>query len=124
MKEAQQAGLSAERQPLSGVLERFPNDAFIEFALVECKVRTAELSFDGRKFFSFDLSWLKNVVANAAKNNFRMGVVVFASKHSQDKYVALRYEDFISLVQDSKLYRDIRLSSIQDSTKHLTANEE
>jgi hypothetical protein len=102
VKTAEMAGLSAERQPLSGVLKQFPNDVTLGGGrwkvLAECKVRTAELSFDGQKHFPFNLDWLKGVMGNAQRMGYRMGAVVFASKHSQDKYVVLTLDDFLSLL--------------------------
>jgi Holliday junction resolvase len=102
---ANEAGLEAEVQPLSGVLERYPNDVLIRSGvtaiLVECKVRSATIS-GGEKYITINLDWLKGCIENLARLSRRavkMGVVVFRAKRSQDLYVLMRYEDFLHILE-------------------------
>lgn len=99
------AGLQAGVQPLSGVLPNYPNDVLIDAdiasVLVECKVRSAEIS-GGEKYITINLGWLKKCIENLArlsKRVKRIGVVVFRAKRSQDLYVLMRYEDLLQLLK-------------------------
>lgn len=104
--QAQEAGLKASKQPMSGILKDYPNDAVIgegeNSVLVECKVRAVSMNAKGEKQFSFDLEWLKGVMRHAKQHNFRLGCVVFAPKSSQDKYVVLAYSDFLDLLSSTE----------------------
>jgi len=101
VQEAHALGLSAQVQPGSGVYKDYPHDAVIEGMLVECKVRAVDMDA-GRatRIFRFDLNWLKQVVS-AALGKYRMGVVVFRPRGSQEKYVVIALSDFLALLARS-----------------------
>ena len=97
---AEQAGIKAQVQPLSGILTDFPNDVVLHMPeaiiLVESKVRSATVS-GGEKHITVNLDWLKGVLANALRRGMDYGIVVFRTKRSSDFYVLMRYEDYLRL---------------------------
>lgn len=102
VKQAKEAGLEARLQPLSGMMKDLPNDAVVDDVLLECKVRAPLLSSSNEKSFRIDLGWLQKVSGNASKHGFRFGAVVFRLKGSQQKYVAMRYDDLLQLLRQMK----------------------
>lgn len=99
-EKAVESGLDARVQPLSGILEAFPNDVLLSTGeasvLVEAKVRSPTIS-GGEKYITINLDWLKGVIANAVRIGAAYGTVIFRTKRSSEFYVLLRYEDFLRL---------------------------
>lgn len=102
VEKAKASGLRARRQPLSGVLEDFPNDVEIEQTLVEAKVRSTKLSAKGARMLSIDLEWLKGVEAHAAKAGYEHAVVVVRPKGSHRLLLLTDLDDYLSLLKAAK----------------------
>lgn len=102
VEEAKARGLKARRQPLSGILADFPNDAEVGDRLVEAKVRAAKLDSKGARFIRIDLDWLTGVIENARKNGYRQGIVVVRPKGSQQLLVLTELDDYLGLLSVEK----------------------
>ena len=94
---ARRFGLTAARQPGSGVFADFPNDVTIqlpdgETLLVECKVRSVPPSF------AVLLGWLARVTANAKAAGYGAAILVFNQKGSRKPKVLLDLDTFLRLV--------------------------
>ena len=92
-------GLSARKQPGSGVFKDHPNDAVTEGLLVECKMRTDHPSMAQM------MEWLKGVEANAAKGEYLGAVVAYYHKGSRKPVVLMDLETFFDLLVEARLSR-------------------
>jgi Holliday junction resolvase len=107
-EKAVEAGFEAQVQPLSGILNDYPNDVLLTTPVLvvsfEAKVRQAEIS-GGEKYITINLDWLKKCITNLARLSThlpKIGVVAFRAKRSQDLYVLMRYEDFLRILEKEK----------------------
>ena len=99
---AQKAGLTASRQPGSGVYKAFPSDAVIENTLIEAKVRSPLPEIPGGlAAVRVEYQWLNKVIANARKNH-ELGAVVVRPKGQQKCMVLLDFDDFLALLHHQK----------------------
>jgi Holliday junction resolvase len=98
VRKAKAAGLDAKKQPGSGVYHDFPADVVIESTLVECKVRAVERRVSGERYIQLDLAWMDQVVQQAEKAGYEMGVAVFQPKNGRKQYVLIQFEAFLSLL--------------------------
>lgn len=98
VKRAERLGLTARRQPGSGVYREFPNDVLIEApglnVLIECKVRSTHPSMAEM------LAWLEQVEKNGRRLTYpgAMGAVVYNPKGSRKPKVLLDLDEFLGLV--------------------------
>lgn len=99
---ARYAGLQANKQPMSGQLKDYPNDAVIEKTLVECKARTAQIDAKGQRYLRVDLEWLRDVEAHAKESGFEGGVLVVNAKYSSTPKVLIDLEFFLKLMKQRK----------------------
>lgn len=97
--DARAAGKRANKQPLSGVLNDYPNDAVVEDILVEAKVRAVRLDAKGKRIISIDLDWLDGVLKNAAKNGFETGIVVIRPKNSERLLTLMLFSSFLEMLK-------------------------
>lgn len=95
VERAKSKGLRSRKQPLSGVLEAFPNDVEVDRLLVECKVRTVALNAKGAKCLTFELDWLRGVQKNAEREGYEAGVVVMRPKGSSSLLVIAPFDYFL-----------------------------
>lgn len=94
---AQQLGLQARRQPLSGVLKEYPNDVVVEDLLGECKVRSTHPSYTELQ------EWLEGCQANAKRMKMRDGFLVYNVKGSRTPRVLCDLDLFLSLLEKKYL---------------------
>lgn len=99
---ARYTGLDAHKQPMSGQLKEYPNDAVIEKTLVECKARTAQIDAKGQRYLRVDLEWLRDVEAHAKESGFEGGVLVVNAKYSSTPKVLIDLEFFLKLMKQRK----------------------
>lgn len=95
VKMAEAHGLSARRQPGSGIYADFPNDVTIENLLIEAKcgyTRFAGKGVEKSKKISVDLEWIIKVSTNAEKGQFDEGLLVIRPDGVQEPYVFVRLE--------------------------------
>lgn len=100
MNTAIQKGLTAHKQPLSGMLADYPGDAVIEDYLIECKVRAASLA-GGRTGVRVEYGWLFKVLKEAQTAGYRTGIVVVRPKGSQRKFILMDFDDALELIAKS-----------------------
>lgn len=99
-KLANEAGIAAKKQPLSGVLTDYPNDVAMDVdgVLAECKVRSVYRDSRGARMLPFDLEWLDKVLKNAKRENFKFGIVVTRPKNSPRLLVTMELENFLEIL--------------------------
>lgn len=90
---ARAKGLTARKQPLSGVLSEYPNDVVIENTLIEVKRRVTRLNAKGARILSLDLDWLDGVQRNAKREGFE-GAAVFIRPANSARLLVLVEDDF------------------------------
>lgn len=94
---AKKRGLSARRQPGSGVYPQYPNDVVVEGMLGECKMRTDHPSMAQM------VEWLRGVEANAAKHEFPGAFLAYNHKGSRKPIVMIDLETFLGLLNEVRL---------------------
>jgi hypothetical protein len=99
---AQNYGLSARKQPLSGQLSMYPEDCVVENVLIQSKAGYTRQSKEGQRYFSFDFDWLKRVCQSAESKNFEMGAVAFRPNGTNQIIISMQYEDFLNLLLKGK----------------------
>lgn len=97
VKKAQERGLTAKRQPLSGVLKEFPSDVVVENTLLECKVR-GDGTEGAEKSVRVEYAWLDKVRKLAQTNGNDLGAVVFNPKGGRTPMVLLDLDDLFYLL--------------------------
>jgi hypothetical protein len=116
---AKAKGLTAKRQPGSGMFKEAPHDDVIENLLVECKVRSLTTDAKGEDRISFPINALRKVQASALVNGFDQGILVVNPKGSQSPFVLMDFDWFLSLLAELKLLgrlNDELLNDLEHST--------
>lgn len=103
VKIARDAGLTANKQPGSGVYADYPSDVVIENLLVECKKGYTLEKSDGSRYFQFDLNWLTKVRQFARRGKFLDGLVFFSPAGSQLSFTVLAVETLIDLLKRQRI---------------------
>lgn len=101
VEKAEEHGLTARRQPGSGMFAAYPEDDVVENLLVQAKVQSAHLDAKGEKCLTLRLGWLKQVEEAAAKHGFDAGVVVVRPKGSARLLVLCDGDFFLDLLARS-----------------------
>lgn len=91
---ARAKGLSARRQPGSGVFTEYPNDVVVEGFLGECKVRSTHPSLAQM------LDWLGTTEFHAEAAGYRGAFLVYNQKGSRTPVVLLDLDLFLSLLAE------------------------
>ncbi len=97
VERAKAKGLTAHRQPLSGVLKDYPNDVAVQLdsgttLLGECKVRSTHPSYNQMQ------DWLENAQINAKRAGFEGAFLVYNPKGSRTPRVLLDLDLFFLLL--------------------------
>ena len=101
------AGLTAHKQPLSGVLKEYPNDVVVEYEdnhhrshglLGECKVRSTHPSYTEMQ------EWLEKAQTNAKRVGLEGAFLTYNVKGSRTPRVLLDLDLFFSLLSSTKVY--------------------
>lgn len=94
VKRATALGLSAHRQPGSGVFQEHPNDVVVEGLLGECKVRSRHPSYTEMQ------QWLEGCQQHAKKaGEFRGAFLVYNEKGSRTPRVLLDLDLFLDILR-------------------------
>jgi hypothetical protein len=105
VKKAADKGIPGERHWGSGANPDKRGDAHIWDILVEAKVRTATINARGEKQLTIPLTDLYQVMADAAKAGYRMGIMVANPKGSQRPLVVMDFDDFLAML--SRAWEDV-----------------
>ena len=97
---AKAAGLTAHKQPLSGILKEYPNDVAIQLAngyalVVECKVRSTHPSYNEMQ------DWLENAQINAKREGYEGAILVYNPKGSRTPRVLLDLDLFFLILKST-----------------------
>ena len=92
---AKAAGLTAHKQPLSGILKDYPNDVMVEGLLGECKVRSRHPSYTEMQ------EWLENAQINAKRINAAGAFLVYNVKGSRTPRVLLDLDLFFLILKST-----------------------
>lgn len=98
---AKKRGLSAHRQPGSGVYTDHPNDVVVAGLLGECKVRSRHPSYSEMQ------EWLEGAQANAHKAKMPGAFLVYNVKGSRTPRVMLDLDLFLDILRNSEKGVDI-----------------
>ena len=101
VRKAKEKGLRAEKQPGSGVYQRFKSDAVIEQTLVECKVRSVEIDAKGQKTFRVDMDWWRGVQKNAALDGYSSAALVMNAKYSDQPMALIPLDEYLNLLSQA-----------------------
>lgn len=105
VRKSLEKNLPAQKQPGSGVYQKFKNDVVLgdtERVLAECKVRSVEIDAQGQRTFRVDMGWWRGVQKNAAADGYSSAALVMNAKYSDQPMALIPLEDYLELLRSRR----------------------